>query len=130
MNAVTRKNPGLYFGLANCPDVVFWFGNERQNSSHVRFIEPHGLHHESENKVQSKAQDLVKLVDLSRQDAFRKRRVEMDGWILSATTKISDIPWAGKRGWSKLKSGFKVLSMADDYMPTILNVREGLQDGD
>jgi len=110
---------------------ILSFGSKTQgrNRTLVRFVELHGLHHESENKVKSKAQCLFHLTDLSREEAFRQKRLEMDGWILS-DTKISEVPWAGKRGWPELRREFKVLSMSEDYMPTILNVREGLQDGD
>jgi hypothetical protein len=79
--------------------------------------------------VQSKAQCLFNLIDFSLEDAFREKGPEMDGWILSET-EISEVPWAGKRRWPELKNEFKVLSMAEDYMPGILNANEGLQEGD
>jgi len=102
------------------PDFILWLKNSKQKRTLVRFVEPHGLHHECENKVRSKAECLFHLTDLSREEAFRKKGLEMDGWILS-DTKISEVPWAGKRGWAELKSEFKVLSMAEDYMTTVLN---------
>jgi hypothetical protein len=87
----------------------------------VRSVEPHGLHHESENKVRSKAQCLFNLIDLSKEEVFRQKRLEMDGWILS-DTNISEVPWAGKREWRELRSEFKVLSMSEVYIPIVLNV--------
>jgi len=104
------------------PDFILWLRNSKEKRTLVRFVEPHGLHHESENKARNKAQCLKHLLDLSKQQAFKKKGVEMDGWILSATEKISDIPWAGKRGWPELKRDFRVLVMTENYMPTILDV--------
>jgi len=104
------------------PDFILWLKNSKQKQTMVCFVEPHGLHHESENKVRSKAQCLLNLIDLSREEAFRQKGLAMDGWILS-DTKISEVPWAGKRGWPELRSEFKVLSMAGDYMPTILECK-------
>lgn len=106
------------------PDFILWLKNSKQKRTLVRFVEPHGLHDESENKVGSKAQCLFNLANLTKQEAFKKKRLEMDGWILSSTEKLSDIPWAGKRGWPELKRDFKVLSMNEEYMPTVLDVTE------
>lgn len=33
--------------------------------------------------------------------------------------------WSEERGWSELKSEFKVLSMAEDYIPTVLECGMG-----
>jgi predicted ABC-type ATPase len=114
ITSVKCKEPGLYFGLANCPDFIFWLRNERQKSTLVRFIEPHGLHDEAENSVRSKAQCLFHPIELSGQEAFRKKGVELDGWILSATTKIADIPWAGKT------------TFATAFLPDFVHCREFL----
>ena len=103
------------------PDFILWLRNSKEKRTLVRFVEPHGLHHESENKAKNKAQCLKHLLDLSKHEAFKKKGVELDGWILSATDKISDIPWAGKRGWPELKREFKVLSMTEVYVPIVLN---------
>ena len=64
----------------------------------------------------------MNLLELSQREDFKKRVIEMDGWILSATEKLSDIPWAGKRNWEDLKYEFRVLLMSKEYIPTILDV--------
>jgi hypothetical protein len=48
--------------------------------------------------------------------------MEMEGWILSPTERLKDIPWAGKRSWEDLRRDFRVLLMNQEYMPTVLNV--------
>lgn len=104
------------------PDFILWLKHSKSKRTLVRFIEPHGLHHESEIKARNKAQCLVHLAGLSKQKAFKKKSMEMDGWILSPTEKLEDIPWAGKRSWEDLKRDFRVLLMSRDYLPTVLNV--------
>jgi hypothetical protein len=104
------------------PDFILWLKHAKSKRTLVRFIEPHGLHHESELNARNKAQCLVHLAELSKQKTFKKKSMEMDGWMLSPTEKLEDIPWAGKRSWEDLRRDFRVLLMSQDYMPTVLNV--------
>lgn len=106
------------------PDFILWIKNLTQKRTLVRFIVPHRLHHESENKARNKAQCLMNLTNLSRQCAFKKKGLEMDGWILSATEKLSYIPWAGKRDRAELKREFKVMNMIEAYVPIVLNAAQ------
>ncbi|MEW6669769.1 MAG: DEAD/DEAH box helicase family protein [Thermodesulfobacteriota bacterium] len=104
------------------PDFILWLRHTKSKRTLVRFVEPHGLHHESEAKARNKAQCLMHLEALSKQKAFKKKAMEMDGWILSPTEKLADIPWAGKRSWGDLRREFRVLLMNQVYLPTVLNV--------
>jgi len=105
------RNPSLYFGLGNCPDFIFWLRNERQKSTLVRSIEPHGLHDESYNKLRSKAQCLANLVDLSRQEAFTKK-----GGGTGRLDSVCNRQNLGYTlGWKTGMAGAKTIVQGDEY---------------
>jgi hypothetical protein len=98
------------------PDFILWFKHAGSGRTIVRFLEPHGFHDETEAQVRSKAQCLAHLAVLSAQANFREQKVQADGWLLSATTALSGIPWAGDRDWATMEREFRILPMADGYM--------------
>jgi len=63
-----------------------------------------------------------------RKPAFRPQGLDLlanEQRSLSQTTNAMVMYWSEERGWSELKSEFEVLSMAEDYIPTVLECGMG-----
>lgn len=49
-------------------------------------LEPHGLHHETPNALKSdKVQELAAFRELGKSDSFEKKKITLDGYIVSLT---------------------------------------------
>ena len=101
-----------------------WFKHAESGRTVVRFIEPHGFHDETEAQVRNKAQCLAHLAVLSAQANFQAKKVQTDGWLLSATTALSEMPWAGGRDWAALEEEFRILPMVGDYLSKAMGIPE------
>jgi len=102
------------------PDFILWLKNGTSGETVVRFVEPHGFHDDSLAMVRNKAQCIEHLTLLNAQANFRANKVRVEGWLLSATTDLKQIPWVDHRGWAELEREFHILPMHRRYIDQVL----------
>jgi len=59
--------------------------NKRAKETRVLFIEPHGLHHAGLPGNEDKIEVLKELGKLSDDEPFRRKKVTLDGYVLTDT---------------------------------------------
>ncbi len=81
-----RIGVGLYRQSGFYPDFILWVKHSRPARQRIVLLEPHGLHHETPNALESdKVKALAAFRELGKADAFRKKRITLDGYIVSNT---------------------------------------------
>jgi hypothetical protein len=109
------KKSGFY------PDFILWVKNRKTKETVVRFIEPHGMHHGGISGNQDKIDSLKNLEMLSREERFRKKNVQLDGFILTET-ELAKIPGAEKLTWNQLRDKHKIFRQEGDYCREVLRI--------
>jgi len=111
-----RIGIGLYQQSGFYPDFILWVKRSKPSSQRIVLLEPHGLHHETPNALQSdKVKALAAFRELGKVAAFRKKKSDLDGHIISETP-ANQIP-GGVDGLSREKLARKyavILSKATD----------------
>ena len=111
------KKSGFY------PDFIVWLKNKKTKETIVRFIEPHGMHHGGLSGNQDKIDSLKELSEISKEDKFKKKKIRLDGFILT-DTELANIPGAEKLTWDKMKNEFRVVRQEAKYCQALVSVRE------
>ncbi len=101
------------------PDFILWIKDESTGRIHVRFIDPHGLHHGGLVGNEDKFEALRKLSELSNAPAFQTKRITLDGFVLTRTS-LDDIPDRGDRGWMELETQYLLMRQEGNYARRLL----------
>ncbi|MCG3147236.1 MAG: hypothetical protein PCFJNLEI_00674 [Verrucomicrobiae bacterium] len=113
---------GLYSRSGFFPDFILWVRHRQTKAIHLRFLDPHGLHHEGLGKNQDRFDAIAKLPVLSQKPAFCAQQVSMDAKLL-VSTELEDIPDRGNRSWPELQREYPLVHQQDggDYIKMVLN---------
>ncbi len=114
-----RVGVGLFQRSGFYPDFILWLKHTKTGAVHVRFIDPHGLHHGGLAGSEDKFEAMRKLANLSLQADFKKKQTTLDGFIL-AKTPIEQIPDAGGRDWPSLEKQYPLVRQVDQYAKRLL----------
>jgi len=109
-----KSGIGLFHRSGFYPDFIMWLKNIKTSAVHVRFIDPHGLHHGGLSGSADKFAALYKLKEFSELDDFKSRKISLDGFIL-ADTPIMQIPDANGRDWNDLEAEFPLIRVQKGY---------------
>ena len=111
-----RIGIGLYRQSGFYPDFILWLKHSKPVSQRIVLLEPHGLHHETPNALKSdKVQALAAFRELGKSDGFSKKKIMLDGYIIS-DTPVDQIP-GGANGKSRevlATDHAVILAKADD----------------
>jgi len=111
---------GLFHRSGFYPDFILWLKDNRSSATHVRFIDPHGLHHGGLEANNDKFEALVKLRDLSNHAEFKAKGITLDGCVL-ARTPLEQIPDRAGRDWPQLEADFPLMRQQGDYAQRLLS---------
>ncbi len=115
-----RVGVGFFRRSGFYPDFILWIRNKAEKTTRVRFVEPHGMHHGGLSGNKDKIESFKELEKLSTEPPFNKKRISLDGYILTATD-LKKIPGAEDKQWSELEHEFKILRQQGSYMEKLLS---------
>ena len=120
---VLRNLPGRGIGLFSrsgfYPDFIVWLKHRKTGAVHVRFLDPHGLHHDGLDGTKPKFDALRKLAEFSARPDFRSKGISLDGFILTKT-KPEHIPGLKGRKWADVEREYPVIRQEADYISRVL----------
>lgn len=111
---------GIFIRSGFYPDFILWIRNKKTKSVRVVFLDPHGLHHEGivDN---DRFAAIEKLRLLGKEKKFKKRKIELDGYILApADTSLDKIPGAKGKTWEDLENEYPLYRQEGSYVEKIL----------
>jgi len=111
-----RIGVGLYRQSGFYPDFILWVKHSKPARQRIVLLEPHGLHHETPNALKSdKVQALAAFRELGKSDGFSKKKITLDGYIIS-DTPVDQIPGGtdGKTREALATDHAVILSKADE----------------
>jgi hypothetical protein len=114
-----RVGVGFFRRSGFYPDFILWIRNKTDKTTRVRFVEPHGMHHGGLSGNKDKIEAFKELQDLSKEAAFSKKKILLDGYILTQT-ELKKIPGAEDKTWSQLEDEFKILRQQGSYIEKLL----------
>lgn len=117
-----RTGIGLFYRSGFYPDFILWLKDEGTGATHIRFIDPHGLHHDGLKGTDDKFEALQKLSALSQAAEFTQEQITLDGFVLT-DTKIEQIPDAAGRNWQQLQAEYPLLRQEGEYCKRLLEPR-------
>lgn len=106
---------GFFVHSGFYPDFILWARDRRTKTTHVRFLDPHGLHHGGLSGNQNRFKALRQLEAVSKQPDFQRARVKMDGFLLVAT-KLEQIVDRGTSDWAALEADFPLIRQEGNYV--------------
>ena len=112
---------GLFHRSGFYPDFIMWLKNLKTGTVHVRFIDPHGLHHGGLSGSADKFAALSKLKEFSELPDFKSKKISLDGFTL-ADTSIEQIPDAKDRSWADLEKEYPLIRRINDYCERLFTV--------
>ncbi len=113
---------GLFHRSGFYPDFILWLKNAQTGAIHVRFVDPHGLHHGGLDGSADKFAALEKLTDLSNRADFKDKQVTLDGFIL-VDTPLEQIPDRDGRTGDELEAQCPLVRQQGDYAGRLLMLR-------
>jgi len=120
---VLRNLPGRGIGLFSrsgfYPDFIVWLKHRKTGAVHVRFLDPHGLHHDGLQGTEPKFDALRKLSDFSERGDFRSKRISLDGYVLTST-KPEHIPDLKDRKWADVEREYPVIRQQAGYIARVM----------
>lgn len=124
-----RIGIGLYQQSGFYPDFIVWIYHMRPKSQRIVLLEPHGLHHETPNALQSdKVKALAAFRELNKSSAFSNQKLSLDGYIVS-DTPVEQIPGGidGKPKEDLASDNAVILAKSGDdwWVPTALGLPGG-----
>ena len=117
---VPKVGVGFFVHSGFYPDFILWARDRRTKTTHVRFLDPHGLHHGGLVGNTNRFEALRQLEIVSQQSDFQHARVKMDGFLLVAT-KLEQIVDRGTRDWRALEREFPLIRQDGDYQRKVLD---------
>ena len=115
-----RVGVGFFRKSGFYPDFILWVRNKAVKTTHVRFVEPHGMHHGGLTGNQDKIEALKELRGLSDEPAFKAKNIVMDGYIVTKTD-LKKIPGAEHKDWPTLEQEFRILRQQGSYVQKLLS---------
>ena len=112
---------GMFVRSGFYPDFILWLHNKNKKSVRVVFLDPHGLHHGGivEN---DRFAAIEKLRSLGAGKKFKKKGIELDGYILApADTSLDKIPGATGKNWGDLEKNHPIFRQAGSYIEKIFS---------
>jgi hypothetical protein len=114
-----RVGVGFFRRSGFYPDFILWIRNKAEKTTRVRFIDPHGMHHGGLSGNKDKIECFKELQELSKEPAFSKKKILLDGYILT-NTELKKIPGAEDKNWSQLEEEFRILRQQGSYIEKLL----------
>jgi len=114
-----KAGVGLFHRSGFYPDFIIWLKDIASGAVHVRFVDPHGLHHGGLAGSADKFEAFRALKSLSDDPAFRAKRITLDGFLL-VQTPLEEIPDGAGRDWTQLEAESPLVRQADDYVRRLL----------
>jgi hypothetical protein len=111
---------GFFIHSGFYPDFILWARDRHDKTVHVRFLDPHGLHHAGLCGNANRFDALRQLEVVSTQPEFVQNRIKMDGFLIVAT-QLEQIVDRGTRDWPALEQEFPLIRQADDYQRKVLD---------
>jgi hypothetical protein len=111
---------GFFIHSGFCPDFILWARDRRTRTTHVRFLDPHGLHHAGLAGNANRFDALRPLKVVSGQPEFVADRIKMDGFLVVAT-KLEQMVDRGTRDWPALEAEFPLIRQDGDYQRKLLD---------
>lgn len=120
---VLRNLPGRGVGLFSrsgfFPDFIVWLKHRESGAVHVRFLDPHGLHHDGLSGTKPKFDALRKLAEFTERPDFKDNSISLDGYILAATKPEYIVDRSG-RSWADIERDYPVLHQTGGYVGRVL----------
>ncbi len=116
-----KSGVGLFAQSGFYPDFIIWFKNSKTDRIHIRFLDPHGLHHDGLSGSADKFSALEKLKEFSSRRDFEQKKISLDGFILSATP-LEQIKDSGDMCWDDIERKYPVRHCGGDYVRKLLVV--------
>jgi len=110
---------GFFVHSGFYPDFILWARDRRDKTTHIRFLDPHGLHHGGLSGNANRFEALRQLTIVSEQPDFQRQRVKMDGLLL-VSTALEQIVDRGTRDWAALEEAFPLIRQDGDYARKVL----------
>lgn len=110
---------GLFHRSGFYPDFILWLKDTRRGAIHVRFIDPHGLHHGGLAANEDRFEAMRKLRELSDHPDFKTKNITLDGLVL-AQTPLNEIPDRGGRDWPLLEAEYPLMRQEGSYAKRLL----------
>lgn len=111
---------GFFIHSGFYPDFILWARDRRDKAVHIRFLDPHGLHHAGLSGNANRFDALRQLKVVSTQPEFNRKKIKMDGYLMVAT-KLEQIVDRDTRDWSTLEEEFPIIRQEGDYQRKILD---------
>lgn len=118
---IPKSGIGLFHRSGFYPDFIMWLRNLNTGAVRVRFIDPHGLHHNGLSGSFDKFAALFRLKEFSKLPDFKARKISLDGFTL-VDTPIGQIPDANGRDWSTLEKEFPIIRRQEGYCARLFTV--------
>lgn len=116
-----KSGIGLFHRSGFYPDFILWLKNLKTGAKHVRFLEPHGLHHYGFAGSADKFDALTLLKQFEEKDEFKAKMITLDGFLLT-DTPVEQIPDAEGREWSVLEKEYPILQQHGDYCRSLFAI--------
>lgn len=111
---------GFFIHSGFYPDFILWARDRRDKTVHVRFLDPHGLHHAGLTGNADRFAALRQLKVVSALPEFVEGKIRMDGFLLVAT-KLEEIVDRGARDWPALEHEFPLIRQDGNYQRRVLD---------
>ena len=124
---VLRNLPGTGVGFYRhsgfFPDFILWIKDRSAKTTQVMFIDPHGMHHGGLSGNEDKIQAMKELKRLNEKKAFQKKRIRLNGFILTQTS-LANMPGAEQMDWDRLEKEYHVLFQDDPgkYLEAVFEI--------
>jgi len=96
---------GFFVHSGFYPDFILWACDRRDRTTHVRFLDPHGLHHGGLSGNRNCFDALRDLKKVGAQPDFQREKIKMDGFLLVKTPLAQIIDHDG-RDWAALEAQY------------------------
>jgi hypothetical protein len=111
---------GFFVHSGFYPDFILWARDRRDKTTHVRFLDPHGLHHGGLSGNENRFAAFRQLKAVSEQPDFQRPRIKLDGFLLVTTPLVQIVDAAGK-DWAALETEHPLIRQEGDYIRKLLD---------
>jgi len=114
---------GFFVHSGFYPDFILWARDRRNKTTHVRFLDPHGLHHAGLTGNTNCFETFRQLKAVSEQPEFERCRIKLDGFLL-VTTPLEQIVDAAGKDWAALEAEYPLIHQEGDYIRRLLDFNQ------